>query len=115
MDNRTPDNADTYPALGRAFLWLDRPGGAKAVRYTLFILCALLIVADFVFYKKGYLPIEEFPIFYALFGFFSCAALLICSVVMRVILERPRDYYAPTDGALEPSPQEQAAKVDHHA
>lgn len=115
MDNKTPDTPDTLPALGRALLWLGRPDGAKKLVYALYALCALLIVADFVFYKKSYLAIEDFPLFYALFGFIACAVLLVCAVVMRFVLARPEEYYTPKDVAPEPFPQDQAEKVDHDA
>ncbi len=115
MDNKTPDTPDTFPALGRALLWVEKPGGVKKIVYALYAVCALLFAADFLYHKHTYLAIENVPGFYALYGFFMCAALVVCAKVMRVFLGRPEDYYAPRDVESEAFPEDQLEKVDYDA
>lgn len=109
MDDHTDtrkDNPATYPALGRALLFLDNRRNVDLIVYGLFVLCAGLFLADFFYHKHTYMAVEEFPGFYALYGFFMCAGLVICARGMRIFLKRPEDYYAPKDVESEPYPEE---------
>ena len=115
MANRRDDDPATFPALGRALLWVERPGGVEKIVYALYAVCAGLFAADFFYHKHTNLAIEEFPGFYALYGFFMCAALVICAKAMRLVLKRPEDYYAPKDVESEAYPEDQLEKVDHDA
>ncbi|MFD3190630.1 hypothetical protein ACFMPD_10190 [Sedimentitalea sp. HM32M-2] len=115
MDNKTPDDPDKFPALGRALLWVEKPGGVEKIVYALYAVCAVLFLADFVYHKHSYLAIEDFPGFYALYGFFMCAALVVCAKVMRLFLKRPEDYYAPKDVESETFPEDHLEKVDYDA
>lgn len=115
MNDKIQDNPETYPALGRLFTWVDRPGNLKKIVYGLYILCAGLFAADFLYHKHTYLAIENIPGFYALYGFFMCAALVVCAKGMRVFLKRPEDYYAPKDVESEPFPEDQIDRGDHDA
>jgi len=73
--------------------------------YSLYALCAALIAVDFLYTKKVYLAVENFPGFYALYGFFMCAGLVIGAKMMRVILKRGEDYYSPHDVESEAHPE----------
>jgi len=115
MDPNKPDNPDTYPALGRLLTWVDRPGSLKKIIYGLYVLCAILFAADFFYHKHTYLRVEDIPGFYALYGFFMCAALVVCAKGMRIFLKRPEDYYAPKDVDSEPFPEDQLDRVDYDA
>ena len=111
-EKHTEDTSD-YPALGRALMFLDDKKNVMRVVYGLYILCAGLFLADFIYEKHGYLSIEDFPGFYALYGFFMCAALVICAKAMRVFLKRPEDYYAPTDVESEEYPEDGLDRRSH--
>ncbi|MBJ6371072.1 hypothetical protein [Sedimentitalea arenosa] len=111
MRKTTQDNPDKYPALGRAFMWVDRPGAPKLIVYGLYILCAGLFAADFLYHKHTYLVVEEIPGFYALFGGLVSAALIIVATGMRAILKRDESYYAPNDVEAEPYPEDQLDRV----
>lgn len=115
MDNKSPENPDKFPALGRALLWVEKPGGVNKIVYTLYAVCAALFVADFLYHKHSYLAIEDFPGFYALWGFFICVALVVFAKVMRMFLSRSEDYYAPRDVESEAFPQDQLDRVDYDA
>lgn len=104
--NPKTDIAD-LPWLGRKLLWLDNMKNVDRIVYALFVLCTALFAADFLYHKHTYLTIEDIPGFYALYGFFMCAALVICARAMRVILMRSEDYYAPNDVEAEEYPRDQ--------
>ena len=106
------DDPARYPPLGRALLWVEKKRNVDRIVYTLYSLCAGLFVADFLYEKHVSLQIEEFPGFYALYGFVMCAMLVICAKAMRVVLKRPEDYYAPHDVESEDYPEEQLERID---
>jgi hypothetical protein len=101
------DDPSHFPALGRAMLGLDDMKNVNRIVYGLYAVCAGLFVADFLYHKHVYLEMEKIPGFYALYGFFMCAALVICARGMRVFLKRREDFYAPYDVDSEPYPEDQ--------
>jgi len=113
MSEHRKDNPDTFPALGRLFLWVDNPASVNKLVYGLYALCAVLFALDFFYHKHVYLVVEEFPGFYGIYGFFMCAALVICAKIMRIFLKRDEDYYAPLDVESEDYPPAGLEKVDH--
>ncbi len=113
MADSNNEDTSTFPALGRLFLWVDNPRNVNRFVIGLYVACAALFLADFFYHKHVYLAIEEFPGFYALYGFFMCAALVICAKGLRVILKRPEEYYQPHDVESEEHPEDQLEKVNH--
>ncbi len=107
------DNPEKFPRLGQLFLWADNPESVNRLVYGLYMLCALLFLADFFYEKHVYLREEEFPGFYALYGFFMCALLVICAKGMRIVLKRDEDYYAPKDVESEDYPEDQLDKAEN--
>ena len=73
--------------------WLDRPGNVERVVRTLYLICALLVVADVFVPKHSPFAIEHVFGFYAWFGFLACVGLVLVAKVMRRVLMRPEDYY----------------------
>lgn len=111
QEHQTDPN--TLPWLGRKLMWFDDMSNVNRFVYVLYGLCALLFVADFFYKKKVYFSLEYFPGFYALYGFFMCAALVICAKLMRVFLKRPEEYYAPRDVESESHPEDDLERVSH--
>lgn len=111
----TPRKEDTasYPALGRWLMFLDNPRNVDRIVYSLYALCAGLFLADFAYEKHVYLDIEKVPGFYALYGFIMCAGLVICARMLRLVLMRPEDYYAPFDVESEAYPEDGLDKDAH--
>jgi hypothetical protein len=103
------------PALGRALLWIEKPKSVDRIVYGLYAVCAALFAADFLYHKHTSFGIEEFPGFYALYGFFMCAALVICAKGLRVILMRREDFYDPRDTQAEDYPEDQLERIDYDA
>ena len=73
--------------------WLDRPGSVAKIIRMLALVCALAVVADLFYEKHGHYSWENFPGFYALFGFVSCVILVLAATQLRRILQRDEDHY----------------------
>ncbi len=113
MAQKPKDDPATYPALGRAFLWVDNKKHVDRLVLGIYGLCAFLFSLDFFYSKHVELAIERLPGFYAIYGFVMCAALVICAKALRVWLMRPEDYYAPYDVESEDYPADQLERLDH--
>ena len=79
--------------VGGSSHWLDRPGSVNKLIRVLATLCLLLVAGDFVYEKHGHYSWENFPGFYAILGFASCAAFVLGATQLRRILKRDEDYY----------------------
>jgi len=79
--------------VGGSSHWLDRPGSVKKLIRVLATLCLLLVAGDFVYEKHGHYSWENFPGFYAILGFASCAVFVLGATQLRRILKRDEDYY----------------------
>jgi hypothetical protein len=73
--------------------WLDRPRSVDKIIRAVAIICLAVVAADFFYEKHGHYSWEEWPGFYALFGFTSCVVLVIAAKGLRKILMRDEDYY----------------------
>ncbi len=114
MNDRKHDDPANWPALGRALSFVDDMRNVDRIVYGLYAVCALLFVADFLYYKKVHVAVEAIPGFYALYGFIMCALLVICAKGMRVFLNRDETYYAPHDVEAEPYPEAGLGRESAH-
>jgi len=106
MPDKSKDNSQKLPFLGRKLIWLDNPKNVDRIVYGLYFICAALFLADFLYKKKTYVDLENIPGFYGIYGFVMCATLLICARGIRKFLMRDETYYAPKDVETESYPQE---------
>lgn len=83
--------------------WLDKPENVKKIIYVFYAICAVLVAADFMVHRHTYHEWEEFPAFYAIFGFVACVILVLLSTQMRKIVMRGEDYYESSDRAKKES------------
>ena len=65
----------------------------KLIVYTLYALCAGLLLADVFYHKHGHFAFEEWFSFYAVYGFISCLAVVFVAVWLRKFIKRDEDYY----------------------
>lgn len=74
--------------------FFEKPKNVKmAFGYFLGVLAALLI-AEFFIHKHVYLPCEEWPEFYAVFGFVTFVLIVFAAkYILRPIVRRREDYY----------------------
>ena len=75
--------------------WMDRPEVIKRLFTVFYVLCAVLIVAEFVLgrHTEHPHPWEWLPVFYPVWGFLSFWFLVLLARPMRTLLIRPEDYY----------------------
>ncbi len=90
--------ADDRPTDGHAPVdddprWLDDPRHVTRIVHVLMGLCALALVADFFYTKHPFFDVEEFPGFYAVYGFVVSTALVLSAKQLRKLVGRPEDYY----------------------
>ncbi|MGB0867563.1 MAG: hypothetical protein ACPGSC_13720 [Granulosicoccaceae bacterium] len=73
--------------------WLDEPKNVNKLVYALAIVCALSVLADFVWHRHGHFSFEEFPGFYAFYGFVACCAVVFVAIGLRHLIMRDENYY----------------------
>ena len=73
--------------------WLDEPKNVTKLFYALVIACALSVLADFVWTRHGHFSFEEFPGFYAIYGFIAYCSIVLTAKQLRKILKRDENYY----------------------
>ena len=71
----------------------DNPKNVRRVRYALYTVCALSLVAEIFVYRYIDHPWEAMPGFYALYGFAACVILVLVAKELRKVLMRGEDYY----------------------
>ncbi|TDB91240.1 hypothetical protein E1266_26965 [Actinomadura sp. 7K534] len=73
--------------------WLDEPRNVDRVVRGLYVLCALVFLADLLYTKHPHFGIENTFGFYALYGFLGSVTLVLVAKELRRVLMRPEDYY----------------------
>ncbi len=79
--------------------WFDKHQNIKLIQFGLFGGCVLLFLADIVLHLKGlkehaYFKWEEWPLFYAAFGFVATTVLALgAKFILRPLVKRDEDLY----------------------
>ena len=73
--------------------WADKPNNRQLVRRILYVVCALLVVADFIVHRHISTDIERVPVFYALYGFAALVGVVMAAKGLRQLVKRDEDYY----------------------
>jgi len=74
--------------------FFDKPENVKNFIRGFFIICILLLIADFSVPKHGDFYWEDIPQFYAAYGLVACIVLVLVSkYVLRRLVKRREDYY----------------------
>jgi hypothetical protein len=72
----------------------DDPRNVKRLLKIFFAILVVLLVLDFFIHKHAYFPWEDWPEFYAMYGFVACVCLvLLAKYVLRPLVKREEDYY----------------------
>lgn len=73
--------------------FFDKPKNVEMILRVFYVVCVLLVLADFAVHRHIYVSFEEIPAFYALYGFVACVVLVVLAKIMRKFLMRDEDYY----------------------
>ncbi|GAA3916058.1 hypothetical protein [Litoribacillus peritrichatus] len=73
--------------------FFDKPENISKMLKVFYVVCALLVVADFIVHRHIYHSWENIPAFYAIYGFVGCSLLVFIAKWMRTFLMREEDYY----------------------
>lgn len=73
--------------------FFDKPANVKRFLTGFYIICGLLVVADFFVHRHIGFSWEEIPAFYAIYGFVACVVLVVLAKEMRKFVMRKEDYY----------------------
>lgn len=73
--------------------FFDKPENIKKMLKVFYVICGLLVVADFIVHRHIYHSWENIPAFYAIYGFVGCSLLVFVAKWMRTFLMRKEDYY----------------------
>ncbi len=77
----------------KEFDFFDRPDNIRRLWIALYTVCGLLIVFDLLIARPPHFGFDGIFGFYALIGFVSCAALILFSKIVGLILKVREDYY----------------------
>lgn len=73
--------------------FFEKPENIKKMLRVFYVLCAILVVVDFVVHRHVYHDWEKIPAFYAIYGFVGCVILVVIAKEMRKVIMRDEDYY----------------------
>ena len=72
----------------------DKPENITKVLRIFFSALVVLLGVDFFVHKHIYFAWEEWPEFYAIFGFVACVVLVLTAkYILRPLVKRDEDYY----------------------
>jgi membrane protein YdbS with pleckstrin-like domain len=72
----------------------DKPENVKRLLIIFFSILVVLLGVEFFIHKHAFFPWEEWPEFYAVFGFVACVVLvLVAKYILRPLVKRSEDYY----------------------
>lgn len=90
--DQDPTPVDGIKKTERVY-WLDHKRNVDKIFYGLVAVCIALFSADFFYHKHVNFPFENWPGFFAWYGFTCCVALVLLAKQMRKIVMRREDYY----------------------
>ena len=73
--------------------FFDKPENIKKMLNIFYVVCALLVIVDFIVHRHIYHDWENIPAFYAIYGFVGCVVLVLIAKLMRKFLMKEEDYY----------------------
>jgi len=115
MAEKPKDDPARYPPLGRALMWVDKPGSANKLFWGLAIISGLLFVGDFTYSKYGKMDVGNIPGFYGVYGFVMFTLLILVAKALRVLIRRPEGFYGDKAIDTEAYPEDQLERIDNDA
>lgn len=82
-----------HPPDSKKYLF-DNPRNVKILLASFFSSLGILLLIEPFIHKHVHFPWEEWPEFYAVFGFVACVVLVIAAkYILRPLVKRKEDYY----------------------
>ena len=79
--------------MAKKHIW-DSTKNVKKLLIIFFGICVILFLFDFFIPKHNHFAWEEWPGFYAIFGFIACVILvLVAKYVLRPLVKKEENYY----------------------
>ena len=75
------------------FSWLGHKNSSRIIIGVLVVICIVLGLSDFIYHRHGHFDIEEFPGFFAIYGFIMFSFIIFGTTVLRFFTKRKEDYY----------------------
>lgn len=73
--------------------FFDKPENVNRLLWTVYIICGLVFILDFIIHRHASRDWEALPGFYAFYGFLAFVVLVVIAKLMRKLLMRKEDYY----------------------
>jgi hypothetical protein len=74
--------------------FFDDPKKVKGFFAIFYLLLGLFVIMEFFIHKHAFFAWEEYPLFYASFGFLAFALLILAAKhLLRPLIKRKEDYY----------------------
>ena len=86
----------TSPENGEKTHFFDKTRNIKWVLRVFYVICAVLLLVDFVHHRHVTHPWESLWGFYGVYGFVACVLLVLIAKEMRKLLMRDENYYDDT-------------------
>lgn len=99
--------------IGKSLTRLEQPDVITKMIIGLGVLCVLLFIGDFFHLRHGKFESEDFIGFYAFFGFLAFAFIIFATKVLKVLIARKEDYYAPNVVDPEDYPEGELDVKEH--
>ncbi len=71
----------------------DSPEKVRNLLHVFYVICLVLLLADFMYHRHVTHVWEALWGFYGLFGFAACVTLVLIAKELRKVLMRREDYY----------------------
>lgn len=73
--------------------WLDYPENVRKVYFSVWIVCAVLLLLELLIDKHAETAAEHWFGFHGFFGLIACVGLVLAAKLLRRVISRPEDYY----------------------
>ena len=73
--------------------WLTRASTIRKLWWGFAVVLALTVLAQLIWYVKGYFTVDGWFGFGAVYGFVSCLLMVLVAKGLGVFLKRPNEYY----------------------
>lgn len=71
----------------------DNPRNVERLLKGFYVICIILVIADFIIHRHTTMGWEKIPAFYAMYGFVACVVLVVLAKMMRKVVMRKENYY----------------------